>query len=157
MRRRIAVTLLLVVAGALTVAGVGSQALVRRATLEDARRDLALQAREFAQANEDLRQPATLQALRVALRLRGADIVRVSATGEILTAVPSGVSAGDLRPQDLVAGSTVSGTRGTLVYAASPVTLPVVRNGTVAVVFTRELKSLNRGIAFFALAALVSL
>jgi two-component system sensor histidine kinase BaeS len=67
------------------------------------------------------------------------------------------VSTGDLRAADLAAGSTVSGTRGTLVYAAAPVTLPSVRSGVVAVVFTRELKSLNRGIGFFAIAALVSL
>ena len=157
MRRRIVVTMLLIVAVALGVAGAGSQLLVRHATLEDARRDVALQAREFAGASEDLRRPAALNALRIALRLRGADEVRFSATGRALTAIPPGVSAHDLRPLALAAGSTVSGTRGTLVYAASPVTLQSVRSGVVAVVFTRELRSVNRGIGFFVLAALVSL
>jgi two-component system sensor histidine kinase BaeS len=157
MRRRIIVTMLVIVAAALGVAGVGSQVLVRRATLEDARRDVALQASQFAGTSEDLRRPTLLAVLRQALRLKGADLVRFTANGTPLTAIPAGVSVGDLRPSDLAAGATVSGTRGTLVYAAAPVTLETVRGGVVAVVFTRELQSLNRGIAFFALAALVSL
>jgi two-component system sensor histidine kinase BaeS len=155
-RRRLIVTLLVIVAAALGVAGAGSQLLVRRATLEDARQDLALQARVIVNSSEDLRRPAALQALRAALRLRGADIVRFTAGGRALTPLPAGVSTRDLRPADLAAGSTVSGTRGTLVYAASPVELPSVR-GVVAVVFTRELRSLNRGVGFFVLAALLSL
>jgi two-component system sensor histidine kinase BaeS len=156
-RRRLVVTMLLIVTVALGVAGVGSQVLVRRATLEDARRDVALQARQLAGASEDLRRPAALAVLRQALRLRGADLVRFNANGRSLTAIPAGISAADLRPKDLAAGATVSGTRGTLVYGASPVTFRSAREGVVAVVFTRQLRSLNRGIAFFALAALVSL
>jgi two-component system sensor histidine kinase BaeS len=154
MRRRFIVTLLVIVAAALGVAGVGSQLLVRRATLEDARRDLAVQAQQV-RASDDLRRPAFLALLRDVLRLQGATIVRFGRSGAPLTALPPGVGVDDLRPATLAAGSTVSGTRGTLVYAAAPI--PAQLGGTSAVVFTRRLNSLNRGVGFFALAALVSL
>jgi two-component system sensor histidine kinase BaeS len=158
MRRRLIVTLLLIVAAALGVAGAGSQLLVRRATLDDARKDVALQARQVAAATEDLRRPATFALLRQALRLKGAGVVRFAPRGTPLTALPAGVRASDLRPDDLRAGSTVSGVRKTLVYAASPVPTAGGRAGAVtAVVFTRQLNSLNRGARFFALAAFVSL
>ncbi len=155
MRRRLVVAMLLVVAAALAVAGAGSQLLVRRATLDDARGDLALQAEQFAKASDELRRPTLLAALRRSLRLSGADLVRYSPRGVRLTAVPDGLSADDLRPSALTAGSTVSGTRGTLVYAAAPV--ENANGGVIAVVFTRQLQSLNRGIGFFLFAALVSL
>jgi signal transduction histidine kinase len=155
MRRRLVVAMLLVVAAALAVAGAGSQLLVRRATLEDARRDLALQADQFARASDELRRPALLAALRRALRLSGADLVRYSARGRLLTPLPDGLSPADLRVGDLANGATVSGIRRTQVYAAAPV--PGQTGGVTAVVFTRELRSLNRGIGFFLAAALVSL
>ena len=158
MRRRLIVTLLLVVTAALAVAGLGTQLLVRRATLEDARKDVALQARQVAAATEDLRRPATFAVLRQALRLKGAGVVRFAAGGRLLTDLPAGVTSQDLRRADLAAGSTVSGIRRTLVYAAAPVQTVNGRAGAVtAVVFTRQLNSLNRGARFFALSALVSL
>ncbi len=158
MRRRLIGTLLLVVAAALAVAGLGTQLLVRRATLEDARKDVALQARQVAAATEDLRRPATFAVLRQALRLKGAGVVRFGAGGRLLTELPAGVAAQDLRRADLALGNTVSGIRRTLVYAAAPVNSVNGRTGPVtAVVFTRQLNSLNRGAWFFAMSALVSL
>ena len=158
MRHRLIATLLVIVAAALLVAGVGSQLLIRRATLDDARKDVALQATQVAAATDDLRRPATFAVLRQALRLRGAAVVRFSAAGSLLSDLPPGVVGSDLRREDLARGATVSGVRGTLVYAAAPVPVTTDRAGAVtAVVFTRQLNSLNRGATFFALAALVSL
>ncbi|MEY2398371.1 MAG: two-component system, OmpR family, sensor kinase [Actinomycetota bacterium] len=155
MRRRLVVAILLLVAASLLVAGAGSQLLVRRASLGEARKDLVLQAEQFARASDDLRRPALLAALRRALRLDGADLVRFAPSGRLLTALPPRLSAGDLRPRDLAAGATVSGTRGTLVYAVAPV--PTQTGALVGVLFTRHLRSLNRGIKFFVLAATISL
>ncbi|MBA2608319.1 MAG: HAMP domain-containing histidine kinase [Actinobacteria bacterium] len=155
MRRRLVVAMLLLVSAALMVAGAGSQLLVRQATLDDARQDVARQAEQFARVSDDLRRPALLAALRRALRLSGADVVRFSPRGRLLTELPSGISSADLRASDLAVGATVSGIRGTLVYAVAPV--PNATGGVVGVVLTRELRALNRGFGFFLLAALVSL
>ena len=156
LHRRVTVSLLLVVTAALGVAGLGSQLLVRRATLDEARRDVASQANQVAQATEDLRRPATFAVLRRTLRLKGAAVVRFTPAGVPLTTLPAGVHPQDLRPAELEAGSTVSGIRRTLVYAAAPVPRAKAR-GVTAVVFTRELNALNRGARFFVLAALFTL
>ena len=156
LHRRVTVWLLVVVAAALGVAGLGSQLLVRAATLDEARRDVASEAHQVAAATEDLRRPATFAVLRQTLRLKGAAVVRFTPAGVPLSALPAGVRRADLRPASLAAGSTVSGIRGTLVYAASPV--PVGNTRTItAVVFTRELNGLSRGARFFALSALGTL
>ena len=155
LRRRVSLWLLVVVAAALGVAGLGSQILVRQSTLDQARRDVATQARQVAAATEDLRRPAVFQVLRQTLRLKGAAVVRFSARGVPLTALPDGVTAADLRPPNLAAGSTVSGIRHTLVYAASPV--PTNTRAVTAVVFTRQLNALSRGARFFFVAAIATL
>ncbi|MEY2467579.1 MAG: two-component system, OmpR family, sensor kinase [Actinomycetota bacterium] len=156
LHRRVTAWLLIVVAAALGVAGLGSQLLVRAATLDEARRDVANEARQVAAATEDLRRPATFAVLRQTLRLKGAAVVRFTPAGVPLTALPAGVHRADLRPASLAAGSTVSGIRGTLVYAAAPVPVSNTRSIT-AVVFTRELNGLSRGARFFALSALGTL
>jgi len=156
LHRRVTVYLLIVVAAALLVAGLGSQLLVRAATLDEARRDVASQARQVAAATEDLRRPATFAILRQTLRLKGAAVVRFTPAGVPLTALPAGIRQSDLRPSALAAGSTVSGIRKTLVYAAAPVPVADSRSIT-AVVFTRELNALSRGALFFALSALGTL
>lgn len=160
MRRRLTFAFVLVVAAALLVAGLGSQLLVRAASLDDARRDLAEQATSVAGATEELRRPAAVAFLRQALRLKGAAVVRFAPNGHPLTPIPRGLLAADLRLAALGSGQVVSGTRGTLVYAAAPIVVasPDIRRPAVtAVVFTRHLDALQRGNVFFALSALLAL
>ena len=160
MQRRLVIAFVTVVAVALLVAGLGSQLLLRAAALEDARRDLAAQAQSVASSTEDLRRPAAIQFLRATLRLEGAAIVRFTPDGEPLTDIPRGLRTRDLRIVDLAQGRIVSGTRGTLVYGAAPISVAspsVARPAVTAVVFTRHLDAVRRATLYFLLAALCAL
>ena len=134
-----------VVIGALAVAGAGSLLLVHRAVVNQTRDRLVSQARIIADnldtfvlsRNGTARKGVLTLATEVA-RLEGTAIAVVQPSGQLTpieptapllglngTArpLPSGLSSPELRPVDLLAGRTVTGTHGGLVFAAVPATL----------------------------------
>jgi len=120
MTRRITLTMVGVVAGALVVAGLGALLLIRLGARSEAKKELASQAQRLAGALED---PLSLNALRglgAALRLEGQSVVRIGGGGRIAGELPAGVAIADLQPARLRAGHTVSGVRGNLAFAAAP-------------------------------------
>ena len=120
MTRRLTLTMVAVVAGALLVATVGTLFVTRVEARLQARRELGNQADRLAPRVETL-QRAGLAAVRVALRLDDGAVLcfgpACPAAGA--GAIPSGLTQADLHLDRLRAGRVVTGTRGSLAYGAA--------------------------------------
>ncbi|MDQ3978309.1 MAG: HAMP domain-containing histidine kinase [Actinomycetota bacterium] len=156
MRRRITATMVAVVAGALLVATVGTFLLLRVAVRNDARRELGRQAERAAARLEEVQRPGVLAALGGVLRLEDQRVLcfgtgcRAAAAAE----PPSGLSRADLPLDRLRAGETVTGVRGSLVFAAAGAT-PLRGDALLVVVLTRRVETrLPGGLWFLAVAGL---
>jgi len=155
MTRRLIITMVSVVAGALVLAVAGTTILLRLNAASQTRRELRKEAVAMAQAIESLQAPRALQAVGQALRLQGQQVVRFGPGGRTADPLPEGVSLEDLDVARLRAGETVTGRHGTLVYAAAPAPR---RAGMFVVVITRRVgPPLRNAAPIFALAALVAL
>jgi signal transduction histidine kinase len=157
-RRRLTVAMVLMVFGALVLAGLASLALVAHNTTTQTRHELIHEADELAstvqsEAVSDTSKEsdpaktltALLRALRAPLRLEGSTVVAITPGGvffnpappvradgraaSLAPIFPSGLNKSDLQPTALLAGSTVSGSRDGLVYAAVPYTAEVQVRG----------------------------
>lgn len=130
MRRRLVITTVALVAGALVVAGLGTLLLIRRSAKDEARAELVRQSAAIA----DQATGVNLAVLRRALRLEDAAVVPVARDGRVLGPLPPGVTASEIDVARLQAGAVVSGAQGDLVYAAAPAPRP---RGLFAVVLTQ--------------------
>jgi two-component system, OmpR family, sensor kinase len=181
-RRRLTVAMVLMVFGALILAGLASLALEVHNVGVQTRRELVREAQGLAltvpsqAATDNKNDPALalrnlLRATTSALRLQGSAVVAVTPQGvfidparpRVKVTLPSGLSPADLRPTALLAGSTVSGTRHGLVFAAAPYTAQlqvgsVARDVVQVVVLTRRPPSTLGGAGlWFTLASLAIL
>jgi len=119
MTRRLTLTMVAVVAGALLVATLGTLVVTRIKTRAQARQDLGGQAERLARRIETL--PVGLAAVRAALRLEDGAVVCFGPNCPVRqAAIPAGLTEADLRVDRLRAGHVVTGTKGNLVYAAAP-------------------------------------
>ncbi len=146
------VVLTLVLAGLMTLAFAAIEA--RRSTERDLRQQVADGAdglRELSEGNTNAgpvlsaaRQQAILRALRRTLRLEGAALMVFGPAGNTADAPPEGVSASDLRLDELRADPdlVVSGHHGSLVWAATSVLDS--RRGSAVLVLTQS-SSLDLG------------
>ncbi|MDQ1403774.1 MAG: two-component system, OmpR family, sensor kinase [Actinomycetota bacterium] len=150
MRRRLTLTIVAVVAGALVVAGLGTLVLVRISSRQSVRSELVREAEAIAAAVDESGKPRNAVLLQRVLRLEGFGFVAIGPRGAILGTPPDGLTVADLHPDALVANRTVSGTRGSLAYAAAPTK---VNRGVAAVVITRRVDAGTAGISYFLLAA----
>jgi two-component system OmpR family sensor kinase len=155
MRRRIGLTMVAVVAGALVVATVGTIVLLRLDARADARRELGRQARDVADRLDDVQRPGVLAALGTVLRLEDQRILCFGPGCREPAAPPPGIDRSDLPLPRLRAGATVTGVRGQLVYAAAGV--PVRSAGSLfVVVLTRRVDTrVPGGLWLLALGAVV--
>ncbi|HMC52101.1 MAG TPA: HAMP domain-containing sensor histidine kinase [Acidimicrobiales bacterium] len=180
MRRRLTAAIVGVVAGALLLAGLGTFLLVRRSAREEARRELVSQAQQLAAAPGVPRQNV-ISLLRRVARLQDGVEVAIGPLGGIVGRLPSGLSGGDVDPAALLQGQTVSGRRGSVVFAAAPVALPAQApvnlprrlrlgggaatqpgaappaGGTAAVVLTRRVAGVERGTGYLLLSSALAL
>jgi signal transduction histidine kinase len=99
--------------------------------------------------------------IRHVLELEDATVVRIDVAGEIVSGLPSDITASELDTPKLMAGQTVSGRQGNLVFAAAPVALtPRERErlsfrrlgGTYAVVLSRQVGDLGPSWGYFIIA-----
>jgi signal transduction histidine kinase len=134
MTRRITLTMVGVVGGALLVASVATVVLSRLAERRHTRTELAAQARRLATTVEDVRTRQVARAVATTLRLEDVRIVTAGPAGPT-GALPSGVTAADLDLARLRAGATQTGAHGSLVFAAAPARRP---NNLFVVVLTRR-------------------
>ena len=155
MRRRLTITIVGLVAGALVMAGLGTWALERRGAAEETRQALVDQAEALAQVAEGVARPALLTSLNRSLRLDGSAVVRLARDGTPVELLPAGLR---LEPSDgarLAQGEVVSGRQGDRAFAVAPF---VRRNGQAAIVLSRRQASGAKSAApFFVFAALLSL
>ncbi|MGI9032759.1 MAG: ATP-binding protein [Acidimicrobiales bacterium] len=147
MTRRITLTMVAVVGGALLVASVATLVLSRLADRRHTRAELAAQAQRLATTVEDVQNRMVLRTVTATLRLEDLRIVTIGPAG-VRGLLPDGVTAGDLHVARLRAGKTVTGAHGALVLAAAPVPRP---NNLFVVVLTRRLGG-GRGVGLVILA-----
>src|SRR5438270_5678103 len=150
MTRRLTLTMVAVVAGALLVAGFGSFGLLALQARNETVRDLRRQAQAFAATVEDVATVRNLRAVGTALKLQGEQVMRFGPGGRTPDAPPAGVSVSDIDVARLRAGETVSGVNSGLAFAAAPVTRA---NALLAVVLTRRVPTARRGAAAWLLLA----
>jgi len=139
MRRRILTAILGTVALSLILAGTGTYLLLRRQADRATESSLRAEAEGIVDLVPLRRAPGAgpvrTKRLVKGLRLEGISLVSVGPQGGVRGALPDGVTEADLDPQAILAGQTVSGRHGHLVYAAASVVGP---RGAVAAVLTRE-------------------
>ena len=150
MTRRLTLTMVAVVAGALLVAGFGSFGLLALQARNETVRDLRRQAQAFAATVEDVATVRNLRAVGTALKLQGEQVMRFGPGGRTPDAPPAGVSVSDIDVTRLRAGETVSGVNSGLAFAAAPATRA---NALLAVVLTRRVPTARRGAAAWLLLA----
>ena len=135
MTRRLTLTMVAVVTGALLVATAGTLVVTTLEARDQARRELGAQAQRLARRIETL--PLGLAAVRAALRLEdGAVVCFGPACPARQSAVPAGLTEADLDVARLRNGGIVTGTKGRLVFAAAPSTERA--DNLMAVVLTRR-------------------
>ncbi|MGI9079289.1 MAG: sensor histidine kinase [Acidimicrobiales bacterium] len=157
MTRRITLTMVAVVAGALAVASVFTLLLARRDTRNHTRADLVRQAQRLATSIEDVNKPNVLRAVGAALRLEDQAVVTVGPAGPRPATLPRGVTSGDLDVNRLRQGHPVSGDHGGLLFAAAPAGgAPAAPNVLLVVVVTRRPGG-TRGVGPIVVVALVTL
>ncbi|MGI9023934.1 MAG: ATP-binding protein [Acidimicrobiales bacterium] len=139
MTRRITLTMVAVVAGALLVASLVTVALSERADRRRTRNDTVRQAQRLAQSIDEIERPGVLRAVGEALRFQDQAIVTVAPTGPPIADLPAGVAAEDLDLARLRQGQTVSGSRDGLVFAAAPAGQFRTTPRLLVVVVTRRL------------------
>jgi signal transduction histidine kinase len=153
MRRRLTVALILLVAGVLLVAGAGSLILTRRAARDQATQQLVTEVQSLTSGNSPTQSLGELRVVRRVLRLEDARFVRIDQAGVVKP--PPGITRAELDPTQLLAGETISGRSGNLVFAAAPVTLSdrarvrLKVGGEVAIVLTREVGDLGPSWGYF--------
>jgi signal transduction histidine kinase len=152
------------VSGVLVIAGAGSIVLTHNAARNQATQQLLSEARTINVATIRTQRPIVLAAVKRTLQLADARFVRVNARGVIVTAIPPELTADDLHPQSLLAGDTVSGRVGNLVYAETPITLsPQERarrlkfGGQYAILLTRNVGDVGPSWVYFAVSGAVAL
>jgi signal transduction histidine kinase len=165
-QRRLTITIVGVVAGALVLVGLVTVLLTVRTAREDTRRALASQAQQVAvQVSKEVqtadsgaagttgaRARTLLDALKKPLNWEGETLVAIGPAGRIFdidrprqpATLPGNLQSADLSAADLLQGRTVSGRRGSIVFAAAPFKADVrvgttpVRGLTQVVVLTRH-------------------
>jgi two-component system sensor histidine kinase BaeS len=135
MTRRLTLTMVAVVTGALVVATLGTLFVTRVESRIQARKELGGQAQRLARRIETV-QRVGLASVQVALRLEDGAVLCFGSTCRAPGVIPSGLTQADLRLSRLQAGKLVTGTHGRLAFAAAG----APRNGDLmVVVLTRRL------------------
>jgi signal transduction histidine kinase len=157
-RRRLMVALVGLVAAVLVIAGAGSLILTRNSARQQATQQLVTEAQSLTSAKSGVQSLTVLRVIRKVLKLEDALVIRINVSGNIVSVVPTGITVDELQPQNLLAGQTVSGRQGTLVFAAAPVQLSAKERlrlrlyGALAVVLTRQVGDLGPSWGYFLLA-----
>jgi two-component system sensor histidine kinase BaeS len=154
-RQRITLTMVGVVAGALVVATLGTALLLRFAARADTRRELGAQAAGIATRLDEIQRPGVLNALGAVLRLEDQRIVCLGAGCRVPGELPPGIVRADLDAARLRAGDTVTGSKGSLVFAAAGV--PRGADTLFVVVLTRRVHTRFPGGLWFLVVAGVTL
>lgn len=158
MRRRLTLAVVGLVAVVLVIAGAGSLLLTRNSARNQATAQLVSEARALTSDSSGVQSLAVLRVVRRVLELEDALVVRVDVAGRVVTPLPDDLAPAEIQPQQLLAGQTISGRQGNLVFAAAPIALSTTERsrlklaGTLAVVLTRQVGDLGPSWTYFLLA-----
>ncbi|MDQ2825949.1 MAG: hypothetical protein M3Y04_03100, partial [Actinomycetota bacterium] len=119
MTRRLTRTMVAVVTGALLLVTVGALFVTRIEARNQARRELGLQAERLARRMETV-QRVGLAGVQVALRLEDGSVVCFGPSCRAPGALPGALTRADIDLAKLKKGRVVTGTQGTLAFAAAP-------------------------------------
>jgi signal transduction histidine kinase len=151
------------VAGVLVIAGAGSIVLTHNAARTQATQQLVSEAQALNAGASHTQRLAALKVVKEVLRLEDASLIRITVEAAVMPALPPGLTSTDLHPERLLAGDTVSGTDGNLVYAAAPINLtPLARarfrvGGQFVIVLTREVGNVGPSWVYFLLSGIAAL
>ena len=159
MRRRLVVAIVGAVAAALVLAGLGTLVLAGVGARRYAEADLRAQVEDITTSLSDggpilpegADRPRLLSALRAALRLEGVGLLAVTPAGELVGDLPQGVTLTPAEEAALVAGDTISGQSGRLVWAGA--TFDRGDSRTVVVLSDRIGLALGGSVLWFMLAS----
>ncbi len=149
MQRRLTLVLVLLMAGTLLIAGVGTILIARRAARNDATRQLLNEATTLTAAFGRLQTPRLLKDVDAVLRPENGRIVVIGPAGALRTSLPQGLTAADLDVTHLLAGASVTGSTGATVFAAVPaqpsarLSAALPAGSSVAILLTRNVGSLG--------------
>jgi signal transduction histidine kinase len=160
MRRRLMLVMVGLVAVVLVIAGAGSLVLTRKAARDQAEQQLVSEAKALTSSKIGTQRLAVLRAVRATLKLEDADLIHIDALGNVVTALPEGLTAQDIDVAAVRSGQTTSGRKGNLVYAVAPVALSATERqrlglrigGTVAILLTRDVGDLGPSWGYFIVA-----
>jgi signal transduction histidine kinase len=141
-RRRLTITLVGLVAGALVLVGAGGLVVARLEAEHTAVDQLRQQASVLASRTSQIERPRVLLLVRRLLRLDDARVVVVTPAGFVRTPLPHGFVPSDLDPAALLAGEVVTGSAGGDEFVAQPLALSsplasLLPGGRLAVLLTR--------------------
>lgn len=161
MRRRLVITIVGAVVGALVLAGLGTLALAgigARRYAEDELRTQVEAVTESLSTDEPVfggpaDRPRILAALRGALRLEGVGMVTLGPEGAMTGQPPDGITLDAGEDAALRAGETISGRQGRLVYAGATIERP--GRVTAVILSDRTAIALGGTVLWFLLAATV--
>ncbi|WP_426572360.1 ATP-binding protein [Aquihabitans sp. McL0605] len=152
MRRRFLFAILGTVVLALVLSGTGTYLLLRRQAHHTAEASLRAEAESLVGlvANAaDSPNGAALQQKKLVsgLRLEGIGVLVLGPAGVLRGDLPDGVAAGDVPKAMIESGTTFSGQRAGLTWAAA--STPGVRGSTVTIVITRQTEAPRLPIGWF--------
>ena len=152
------------VAVVLVIAGAGSLILTRNAARHQAQQELVTEADSLTSSRIGSQSLTVLKVFRRTLKLEDADVIDIDRLGNVVTALPDGLTPNDLDVDAVQAGQTTSGRRDNLVYAVAPVSLSeelreridrrtrVGFEGTFAILLTRDVGDLGPSWGYFIIA-----
>jgi signal transduction histidine kinase len=169
MRRRLTISILVLVAATLVVTSIGSFTFIRRAALSTAQQELAGEGQTISDTIST--GPATKTAIRREFKLiektgdfDAITVIRLLPDGTIrnvdggIATLPSGLSVSNLSVNQLLAGEQINGHLGqTLVYTAVPTPLASVARYELVVVATRTVHDPTSGLRYFLLVGAIAL
>ncbi len=139
MRRRITVSLVVLVLGALAVAGAGTLLLAHGSEERNTEQQLRAQARSIARAGDAVARPGVFSVFVESLRLDDATVVFLDAQSRIIDpgSLPKSVRAGQIDSTALQpSGTATGGSHGRTVFAVAPIDLDRLRAAVAAAAAT---------------------
>ncbi len=163
MRRRLTISVLVLIALTLAVTTVGSYFFIRRAGISTTQRELAGQAKAISTtfSNSTLNRTTFLREKKIiteAGNFAGATFIRLNPDDTYQGRLPAGVTIADIHVPLLQAGLQVTGhTRSQLAYSAVPTPIQGVSGYIPVLVVTRQIHNPANGLRYFVLVGAIAL
>ncbi len=163
MRRRLTISILVLIALTLVVTTLGGYFFIRRAAISTTQNELAGQAK--AVSNTFSSTPLTRATFQKEKKIiteagnfAGATVLRLNPDGTYTGKLPAGITLADLHVGALQAGIQVTGhTRSLLAFSAVPTPIVGVSRFTPVLVVTRQIHNTANGLRYFVWVGVIAL